>query len=424
MTIHTTLAYAMAQDQADPLSAFRTRFVIDDEQLLYMDGNSLGRLPRKTEELAQKLIAHQWGSRLIRSWGEEWLTLPERVGAKIAQLLGADHDEVIVADSTSVNLFKLIVAALRYQGRQGRSQILTDDLNFPSDVSIMQSAVDLCGATSTLSLVPSPDGIYGPVAALMQALSEQTALLALSHTVFKSGYTYDMSALTDAAHAQGALVLWDLSHSAGAVPLSLRASGVDLAVGCTYKYLNGGPGSPAFLYIRRALQEQLGNPLAGWMGQLDPFAFSLDYQPAAGLRRFLTGTPPILSLALIEPGVEMVLEAGIERLRARSEQQTAYLLALWEEELAPLGFTLHSPRETVYRGSHVSLGHVEGLRIDQALIQNMHVLPDFRAPDNLRLGLAPLYTSYQDIYHTVERLKRVVNEKLYQNYSNQPPSVT
>ncbi|WP_198925430.1 aminotransferase class V-fold PLP-dependent enzyme [Dictyobacter vulcani] len=260
--------------------------------------------------------------------------------------------------------------------------------------------------------------------ALQESLSEQTALLTLSHTVFKSGYLYDMASLTAAAHAVGSLVLWDLSHSVGAVPVDLHAANADLAIGCTYKYLNGGPGAPAFLYVRRDLQEKLLNPLSGWMGQHNLFDFALEYQPAAGLRRFLTGTPPMMSLALIEPGVELLLEAGIDNLRAKSLQQSDYLIQLWQSELAPHGFTLKTPAEDHLRGSHVSLGHPEGLRIDLALINDMQVLPDFRAPDNIRLGITPLYTTYRDIYQTVIRLKAIVTERLYEKYSTDAPIVT
>ena len=230
--------------------------------------------------LANDLVTRQWGDRLIRSWNEGWFDAPERVGAKIAGLLGAQPDEVIVADSTSVNFFKLLVAGLRHARQRDarRTRILTDDLNFPSDIYVIEEAIDLLGGRHTLQLLRSPDGIHGPVDALQQALADDVALLTLSHTVFKSGYTYDMAAVTQQAHDAGALVLWDLSHSAGSVPIDLNAANADLAVGCTYKYLNGGPGAPAFLYIRRDLQEQLANPIAGWMSQANLFDFGLDTQ--------------------------------------------------------------------------------------------------------------------------------------------------
>ncbi len=422
MRIPTDTDYAAELDAQDELAEFRERFVIDDPDLIYLDGNSLGRLPRATVSRGRELIEHEWGDRLIRSWNEGWFDAPERIGAKIARLIGADPDEVIVADSTSVNLFKLVVAALRAQ--RGRSRILTDDLNFPSDIYILEGAIDLLGGAHRLDVLESPDGIHGPVEAIHESLSEDVALLTLSHTVFKSGYTYDMAALTSAAHDAGALVLWDLSHSAGAVPVDLHAAGADLAVGCTYKYLNGGPGAPAFLYVRRDLQERLGNPISGWMGQRNLFAFDLHYRPAGGMRHFLTGTPPIVSLALIEPGVDLLLEAGMERIRAKSLRQTGYLIALWESLLEPVGFTLNSPRDSQRRGSHISLGHPEGLRIDLALINDCGVLPDFRAPDNIRLGIAPLYTSYADIHAAAVRMRRIVDERLYERYPAEAPVVT
>jgi len=265
MTAHTNRTYAEALDAQDTLAPFRQRFVIDNSDLIYMDGNSLGRLPASAIPLADDLVQRQWGSRLIRSWNEGWFSAPERIGAKIARLIGAQPDEVIIADATSINFFKLAVAALRFQS--GRSHILTDDLNFPSDLYVLQGIIDMLDKRHHLQIIPSPDSVHGPVADLLSSLDNQTALLTLSHPVFKSGYTYPIPLLTERAHAAGALVLWDLSHSVGALPVDLNAAHVDLAVGCTYKYLNAGPGAPAFLYIRRDLQEQLLNPLAGWMGQ-------------------------------------------------------------------------------------------------------------------------------------------------------------
>jgi kynureninase len=411
-------AHAAALDRADPLAPLRDAFVVADDSPLYLDGNSLGRLPRAAAALADDLVRRQWGQRLIRGWNEGWFELSERIGAQIAALIGADADEVIIADSTSVNLFKLAVAALR--ARPERTRIVSDSLNFPSDLYILQGAVDLLGRRHQIELAESPDGIHGPLEQLHALLDQQTALLTLSHVVFKSGYLYDMAALNRAAHAAGALTLWDLSHSVGSVPIDLHAAEADLAVGCSYKYLNGGPGAPAFLYIRRDLQEQLANPLSGWFGQQDLFGFGLEYRPAAGLRRFLSGTPPVVSTALIEPGVQLLLSAGMPQLRAKSIAQTEYLIALWQQELAPLGYTLNSPRDAALRGSHVSLGHQHGLGIDLALIRELDVLPDFRAPDNIRLGIAPAYTSYVEIHDALQRLALAVTEQRYLNYSNAP----
>ena len=407
-----SLAAARQLDAADPLTAFRERFVIDDPDLIYLDGNSLGRLPRATVARLDEVIRREWGQRLVRSWGEGWFEAAGRIGDKIARLVGAAEGEVILADSTSVNLYKLTLAALA--ARPDRQTILTDDLNFPSDLYILQSAAALTGRR--VRVIPAADGIFGPAEAICAAIDDDTALVSLSHTVFKSGYVYDMAAITAAAHRAGALALWDLSHSAGSVLVDLNGAGVDLAVGCTYKYLNGGPGAPAFLYVRGDLQDALGNPISGWIGRRDPFDFALDYASAAGRQRFLSGTPPILSLAAVEPGVDLLLEAGMSNVRGRSVRLSEYLLALYDERLAPLGFRLNSPRDPARRGSHVSLGHEEGLRINLALIRDVNVLPDFRRPDNIRLGIAPLYNTFSELYEAVERLRRVVVERLYERH--------
>jgi len=417
-----SLEQAQALDAVDPLRHFRQRFTFDDLELIYLDGNSLGRLPLASVDLARTLVAEQWGARLIRSWNESWFDLPERIGGKLAALLGAHADEVVVADSTSVNLFKLGVAALRHQ--HGRTRILTDDLNFPSDLYVLQGAIEMLGGGHRLEVIRSADGVHGPVDALLAQLDDDVALVVLSHTVFKSGYVYDMAAITAAAHAAGALILWDLSHSAGSVLVDLAGANADLAIGCTYKYINGGPGAPAFLYVRRDLQAALHNPISGWMGQHDPFAFGLEYVAEPGMRHFLTGTPPVLALALIEPGVDLLTEAGMAALRTKSVQQTGYFVALWEALLAPVGYTLKSPQQAAQRGSHLALGHVEGWRINQALIHDLNVLPDFRAPDNIRLGIAPLYTTFSDLYLAAGRLRRAVEAGIYTRYSRQRAVVT
>ncbi|MFV9506717.1 MAG: kynureninase [Oscillochloridaceae bacterium umkhey_bin13] len=419
--VPTDAAFAAQLDAQDPLAPFRAAFVDEQPDLIYLDGNSLGRLPQAAISLADDLVRRQWGGRLIRGWNEGWFAAPERVGAKIAQLIGADPDEVIVADSTSVNLFKLAVGALRTRS----GHVLSDDLNFPSDLYVLQGVIDLLGGSRTLELAASPDGIHGPVAALQARLATgDIALLSLSHTTFKSGYTYDMAAISAAARAVGALTLWDLSHSVGAVPIDLHAAGADMAIGCCYKYLNGGPGAPAFLYVRRALQSQIANPIQGWMGQHNLFGFALNYQPAPGMRQYLSGTPPVVALSLIEPGLDRLLDAGMDRLRAKSALQSSYLISLSDQILAPLGFTLKSPRNLAERGSHVALGHPQALGIDLALINELGVLPDFRAPDNLRLGLAPLYNSFTDLHQAVLRMARAVSEGHYLRYQDAAPTVT
>mgnify|MGYP001822135018 CR=1 FL=1 len=417
-----SLAYAHELDRSDPLAHFRNRFVVADPELIYLDGNSLGRLPRATVALLRDGVDRQWGERLIRGWNDGWMELSQRIGDKIGQLIGAQPGEVILADSTSTNLYKLASAAC--QARPGRGKIVTDDLNFPSDLYVLQGICAQASLPCRLEGVASADGIHGPADALLDAINEDTALVALSPAVFKSSYVYDMGAITARAHEVGALVLWDLSHAVGSVPVDLAAAHADLAVGCTYKYLNGGPGAPAFLYVREGLQAELRNPIQGWMGQAELFDFGLTYQPASGILHFLTGTPPVLSASAVEPGVDLLLEAGMDAVRAKSVAQSEWLIELWDARLAPLGFTLKSPRDPAQRGSHVSLGHAEGWRIAQTLINDLHVLPDFRKPDNIRLGIAPLYNSYVEVYEAVARLEQTVVERLYERHSPHMAAVT
>ncbi len=421
--MRTDVEHARELDQQDPLARFRDEFIIADPDTIYLDGNSLGRLPKRAAARLREVVEYEWGVRLIRGWNAGWFGAPQRVGAKIARLIGARADEVIVSDSTSVNLFKLVVAALHAFGSpRGRAEIVTDDLNFPSDVYVLEGACKI--ADCRLQIAHSDNGISVSNDALEHAINADTALVSLTHTAFKSGYVYDMRAVTDLAHRAGALMLWDLCHSVGAMPIALNEGGVDLAVGCTYKYLNGGPGAPAFLYVRRDLQDKLLNPIWGWWGQKNQFDFGLEYAPADGIARFLAGTPPMLALAPIETSVDLMLEAGIERLRAKSIAQTEYLIGLWEEWLAPLGVSLHSPRDARVRGSHVSIGHPEAWRINRALIEEMKVIPDFRAPDHIRLGIAPLYTTFAEIHAGMARLRRVLEEKVYEKYSATRAEVT
>ena len=404
--------YAQALDQADPLARFQDAFAPLEPGLIYLDGNSLGRLPLRTAALLGEAIREQWGRGLIRSWNEGWLEAPARIGEKIARLVGAGPGQVALGDSTSVNLYKLASAALDL--RPARKVILSDTLNFPSDLYILQGLAQ--ARALRLELVPSPDGIGVPTEDILAAIDEHTALVSLSQVAFKSGCLYDAAAITRRAHEAGALVLWDLSHAAGAVEVDLDGWEADFAVGCTYKYLNGGPGAPAFLYARRELQEQVRSPLWGWFGQRSPFAFGLNYEPAAGIQRFQSGTPPMLSLLAVEPGVELLLEAGMAALRQKSLRQGEYLIRLYDAVLAPLGFSLGSPRENERRGSHVSIRHPLGYPINRALIEEMQVIPDFREPDNIRLGIAPIYTRYCELWDAVERIRRVVSEGRHLRY--------
>ena len=422
----TSITSARDLDATDELREFRDQFVINDPDTIYLDGNSLGRLPRKTIKILKNAVEHQWGDRLIRSWNEGWIEASGRIGAKLALLIGAKPDEVIMADATSVNLFKLAAAALK--DKKGRSKIVSDELNFPSDLYILQGLSHLLGAGHTITLVKSDDGFQVKPEAFLKMIDENTALVALTHTCFKSGFIHDMALINEMAHEKGAYVVWDLSHSIGAVSVDLAGTNADLAVGCTYKYINGGPGSPAFIYVRKDLQKKLMHPIWGWLGSKDPFSFDIDFIPADTITRFQVGTPPILSLLAVEPGLDLHLQAGMERLRKKSMVQSEYLLFLFNKWLVPLGFILGSPEDPMKRSSHVSIRHPEAFRINRALIEAnppaVKVIPDFRTPDNIRLGIAPIYTTFEDIHRAMKRIKEIVEGKIYEHYSDEKQQVT
>ncbi|RLD00684.1 MAG: kynureninase [Chloroflexota bacterium] len=428
MNKNTEELYASQLDNQDPLASFRERFIIDDPNLIYLDGNSLGRLPKDTIPHLQNLVEEQWGKGLIEGWNKGWFEMPTVLGSRIAKLIGARDDEVVVCDTTSVNLFKLAAAALRYQA--GKKVLLSDEFNFPTDLYVFQGVIDLLNDGHKLDLIRSEDSISISEENINNAITEDTALVALTQVAFKSAFMYDIQKVTELAHKQGALAMWDLCHSVGAVPLELNEWNVDLAVGCTYKYLNGGPGSPAFLYVRKDLQKELLPPIWGWFADKAPFAFNLDFTPADSISRYQISTPHILSMAGIEPALEIILEAGMDQLREKSIMQTDYLIYLAQELLIPLGFEIGSPLDSSQRGSHVSLRHPEAYRICRALIDpqpgdtNLKVIPDFRAPNNIRLGIAPLYTSFTDIHRALKRIKTIVEDGIFQNYSKEQLKVT
>ena len=423
MSFSTAREFAQQLDTHDRLAAIRNEFVIHDPNLIYLDGNSLGLLPKAAQAKARQVVEEQWGVDLIRGWNKGWWDSPARVGDKIGQLIGAAAGQVLVNDTVSLNLFKLAAAALTLQ--PSKTRIITDTFNFPSDLYILQGIRQTFGGRhEIISIGASDNDITPDLAALETAIDENTALVTLSHVTFKSGYLYDMQRISELAHKKGALVLWDLSHSVGALPIHLDSCNADLAIGCTYKYLNGGPGAPAFLYVNKSIQEKLSSPIWGWWGQNNPFDFSLNYQPARGAERFLVGTQPILSLLTMEAALEPTLQAGMDSIREKSILMTGYASFLTESWLAPFGFSLGSPPDPAKRGSHISIRHVDGYRINRALIEEMNVIPDFREPDNIRLGFAPLYTSFTDVWEGFERIKRVMEEKRHEKYSKQKLTVT
>ena len=393
-----------ALDRADELAAFRDRFVLPDG-VIYLDGNSLGALPKATPGRVAQVVQQEWGQSLIRSWTDHgWIDLQFQVGDKIGKLIGAEPGTTVVADSTSVNLFKLLAAAL--DQRPGRSVILTEEGNFPTDLYMAQGLAALLQRGHVLRSVPA--------AQLPEALDRQVAVLMLTHVNYRTGAMHDMAALTRAAHVAGALVLWDLSHSVGAVPLCVAADDVDFAVGCGYKYLNGGPGAPAFLHVAQRLQADLRLPLTGWLGHAEPFAFESSYRPATGIARAVVGTPPILSLAALDVGVDVSLQASISAIREKSLRLVDLFITLMEQQFGDDSFRLLTPNEPSARGSQVSFAHACGYAIMQALIER-GVIGDFRAPDVLRFGLAPLYVRFADVRDAVAVLTEVMRSGVWRD---------
>jgi kynureninase len=405
-------------DGRDPLAGFRDRFVFTGPERIYADGNSLGRPPLETVERMQA-AARDWGARLVRGWND-WIELPIRVGERIGQVIGAKPGETLACDSTTVNLYKLAWAGLDLSPDRG--VMLVDEHDFPTDRYVLEGIAASRGL-ELRRMVSDP--VSGPSADdITHADAGDVALVVLSHVSYRSGALADLAAITEAAHDAGARVLWDLSHSAGAVPVALAESGADLAVGCTYKYLNAGPGAPAFLFVRTELQERMRSPVWGWFGQRDQFSMGPRYEPAPGIERFLAGTPPVAGLAAVEAGVELILEAGVQRAYDKARALTELLVALHDERLAPLGVRLNTPRDPSRRGAHVSLGHDEGWRLCCALIERAEVIPDFRPPDTIRLGFAPLYSRFVDVWDAVDRLARLVETGEYREVEALPARVT
>ena len=394
----TTLAQAEARDAADPLTQYRERFLLP-KGVIYLDGNSLGVLPAAVPGRIAQVIGREWGERLVRSWNEaDWMAAPLRIGAQIARVIGVEEDEVVVTDSTSVNLFKLIVAAGELA--PARRTILTEAGNFPTDLHVARRAAEVTGRT--LRIVET--------AALADAFDDDTVLVVLAHVHYRSGYRHDMAAIERLAAARGAVVLWDLSHAAGAIPLALGADGAALAVGCGYKFLNGGPGAPAYLHVARRLQARLVSPIAGWLGHAAPFAFGDDYAPAPGIARFQAGTPPMLSLLALEAGVGIMAEADSAAIWAKSCALFDLFAARVAERCPTLA--LASPNAPDRRGSHIAFRHPHAHEIVQALIER-GVIGDFRAPDIARFGLTPLYVGHADIWRAVEALAEVIDGGLW-----------
>lgn len=388
-------------DAEDELANLKSQFDLP-QGVIYLDGNSLGAKPIKAMDCAQQVINQQWGTDLINSWNKAgWWDLPVRLGNKIGQLVGARENETVVTDTTSMNLFKVLATAIGIQQQHPtRKTIIAERDSFPTDLYMIEGFMALINQGYKLQLIDQPED-------LPLYLDEQTAVVVLSHVNYRTGYLHDMAAVNQQAHAQGALIIWDLCHSIGAVPIDLNGSNSDFAIGCTYKYLNGGPGSPAMLWVHSRYQTAFNQPLSGWWGHAKPFAMDVSYTPADNVRRYLCGTQPIVSMSLVECGVDIFLQTDMQALRQKSLRLTDVLIQLLEQECAGYDLTLITPREHLHRGSHISVRHPHGYAIVQALIAR-GVIGDYREPEVIRLGVTPLYLSFCDIWQAVQHLKQVL----------------
>lgn len=403
----TTRSHCQALDTQDPLAPLRHQFALP-VGVIYLDGNSLGARPVVALERAQQVIAQEWGNGLIRSWNSAgWADLPQRLGNRLAPLIGARDGEVVITDTTSINLFKVLSAALSVQRQRtpARKVIVSEASNFPTDLYIAEGLAELLQQGYSLRLVNSPDE-------LPQAIDQDVAVVMLTHVNYKTGYMYDMQALTALGHECGALSIWDLAHSAGAVPVDLHKAGADYAIGCTYKYLNGGPGSQAFVWVNPALVDVVRQPLSGWFGHTRQFAMETQYAPSSGIARYLCGTQPITSLAMVECGLEIFAQTDMASLRTKSLALTDLFITLVEDRCAAHGLVLITPREHARRGSHVSFEHPEGYAVIQALIAR-GVIGDYREPRIMRFGFTPLYTSFTEVFDAVEILGEILDNRTW-----------
>jgi kynureninase len=402
-------------DAADPLAEYREHFVIPAEPgLIYLDGNSLGRMPRATRERLHAALDEEWAGELVRGW-DRWISLARDAGDVLATgVLGVDAGEVLLCDTASINLYKLAVAAC--DARPGRTVIITDDDNFPSDQYVLQGVAQARGMRLEVIRTDLNEGVTVDDVrhALDSAGPADVALVSLQHVAYRSGAIADMVGITRVVQESGALMLWDLCHAAGAVPTPLQAAGAELAIGCTYKHLNGGPGAPGFLYVRRDLHERLRQPIWGWFGQADQFAMGFDYNPVATVERFLISSTPVLGGYAAWEGVKLTAQAGVDRIYAKAQQLGDFALALHEEWLAPHGLELASPKEIHRRGAHLTVHHEAAWQICQAWKQ-AGVIPDFRTPDRLRIGFAPLYNTYTEVYEAFARLRDIVESGSYRD---------
>lgn len=391
-------------DREDPLAHYRELFIGTDTPLSYLDGNSLGRPLKRTAGDIAAFISEEWGGRLIRGWDEKWLALPQAIGDQLGRaVLGAAPGQTIIADSTTVALYKLIRAALAAVDDPDRNELVLDTGNFPTDRYLVEGIALEEGLT--LRWIETDPAAGATVDQVRQATGPRTAVVLLSQIAYRSGHLADLPAITQAVHDAGALVVWDLCHSAGSVEIDLDSAGVDFAAGCTYKYLNGGPGSPAFAYVNGRHLPSLNQPIWGWMGRKDAFEMAAGYEPAPGIRGFLSGTPAVFGMLAMQGTLDLIEEASIAAIRAKSEKLTAFAVEIFEALLAPLGAELASPRDPAERGSHITVDHAEFTKATVESLWDGDVIPDFRAPRGLRVGLSPLSTSFTEVLHGMAAIR-------------------
>jgi kynureninase len=419
-----SLETAKALDLDDSLSQFKNRFFHPDNEL-YFDGNSLGKMPLAAQNQLVSSIQKEWGQGLIRSWNTHWLELPKRLSTKYSQLLGSHTNEIIIGESTSVRLYEVVHALL--ESKKFGPSLISDSLNFPTDLYILDGLARSFKEIHRIQ-VDYKNEIEADLNQLKLTIKENPGIVCLSLVSYKSAFLYPMKMLNKWAMDHQSIIVWDLSHAVGAVSIDLKATQTRVALGCTYKYMNGGPGAPAFLYVQETLCSKLNNPIQGWFGHQKPFDFTTDYHPASTINRFAAGTPAVLSMRAMEAGIDTTLEAGIEAIHSKSIQLTESFIRLFETHLIPLDFKLESPTNPTHRGSHVTLSHPASWQVCQTLLAGSptdpKMIPDFRPPNYIRFGFTPLYTSFEDIWHLVQRLKTLTDSKDYLKFNQSKPTVT
>ncbi len=418
------LVNAQKLDRNDILSEFKNLFENNPNEI-YLDGNSLGKLPKKTQEIYTKTIENQWGKRLIRSWNEEWLKLPLRLAKKYGFLLKVKKEEIIIGESTSIRLYQILDSLIN--SRIFPPKLGSDNLNFPSDLYILEGLADRL-SLGKVKLINYSQEIFADLKLLKKTIKTHPGIYCLSLVSYKSAFLYPMKELNLWAKKNNSIIVWDLSHAVGVIEIDLKQSQCRIALGCTYKYMNGGPGSPAFMFIEKKLQRNLYNPIQGWFGHKSPFTFDIAYKPDSGINRFAIGTIPILSMQAMESGIDITLTAGIKNLRKKSVDLSRFFLSGIEKRLIPLGIKVESPLKSSDRGSHLTISHDHSWQICQALIQGKSgsqvIIPDFRPPKFIRFGIAPLYTSHEDLYNVIIRLENIILSKSYRKYDNKKTNVT